>query len=142
MHRTLESATARTDLCQTYSPRARSVLGICLTMSTLVFAAEGVHAYRSPGDMRVEERMAMMQLVGEYNSCIYREGMANVDKFADIRQSADAAMAACENTSNKLRAAIDGFGFEPGFGEHFVHHAQSRAARTLIPELAIRKSGN
>lgn len=84
----------------------------------------------------------MMQMVGDYNSCVYREGMANVDKFADIRQSADAAMAACENTSNKLRATIDGFGFEPGFGEHFVHHAQSRAARTLIPELAIKKSSN
>jgi hypothetical protein len=92
--------------------------------------------------MSVQERMSMMQMVGEYNSCIYREGMANVDKFADIRQSADAAMAACEDTSNKLRAIIDGYGFEPGFGEHFVHHAQARAARTLIPELAIRKSGN
>ncbi len=114
----------------------------CLVMSERTFAIEGGRPYRSPGDMSVDERMSMMKMVGEYNSCVYREGMANVDKFADIRQSADLALAACQNTSNELRAMIDGYGFEPGFGEHFVHHAQSRAARTLIPELAIRKSGN
>ena len=117
-------------------------LGCCVTLVTPTLAAGEAPPpqFRSPGDMTVEERMSMMRLVGDYNACVYREGVAQVDKFADIRQSADAAMAACENTSNKLRATIDGFGFEPSFGEHFVHHAQSRAARSLLPELAIRKS--
>lgn len=114
---------------------------IC-SFTRVAFAIEHGQQYRSPGDMTVEERMSMMQLVSDYNNCVYREGIAQVDKYADLRQSADAALAACEHSTLKLRATIDGFGFEPGFGEHFVHHAQSRAARTLIPELAIRKGGN
>jgi len=99
-------------------------------------------AYRSPGEMTLEERTAMMQLVSDYNNCLYKEGLARVEQFPDIRQAADAAMAACESTSNKLRETIDGFRFEPGFGEQFVHHTQSRAIRSLIPELAIRKGGS
>jgi hypothetical protein len=120
----------------------------CAALVVLMTGAAGVAAeepattkYRSPGDMTVEERTTMMSLVGEYNNCVYQEGVAQVDKFPDIRQAADAAMEACENTANKLRETIDGYGFEPGFAEQFVHHAQSRAARTLLPELAIRKSG-
>ncbi len=105
-------------------------------------AAEASTTYRSPGDMSMEERTAMMSGVSEYNSCVYEEAMARVDKFPDIRQAADEAMAACKDRIDKLRALIEGYGFEPGFGEQFTHHAQSRAARTLLPELAIRKSGS
>ncbi|MSR15672.1 MAG: hypothetical protein EXR86_14185 [Gammaproteobacteria bacterium] len=121
--------------------RAAAVL-VLAAFAPEMFAEEAAitPSYRSPGDMTVDERTAMMSLVGEYNNCVYQEGVAQVDKFADIRQAADAAMEACENTVNKLRATIDSYGFEPGFSEQFVHHAQSRAARTLLPELAIRKS--
>lgn len=104
--------------------------------------AEGRIAHRSPGDMSMEERAAMMRGVSDYNDCLYKEAMARVDKLPDIRQTADEAMAACKNRIDSLRAMIDGYGFEPGFGEQFTRHAQSRAARTLLPELAIRKSGN
>jgi hypothetical protein len=114
---------------------------LVLMVSASPLAEEAPANYRSPGDMTVEERMAMMSLVGEYNNCVYQAGMAKVDQFADIRQAADAAMEACENTANKLRTTINDYGFEPGFAEQFVRHAQSRAARTLLPELAIRKSG-
>ena len=99
-------------------------------------------AFRSPADMTVEERTTLMSLVGKYNTCVYNEGMARVDQFPDIRQAADAAMGACENTINQLRAQIETYRFEPAFGEHFAHHAQSRAARTLLPELVLKKSGN
>ena len=98
--------------------------------------------YRSPADMTVEERTAIMSLVGKYNTCVLNEGMARVDKLPDIRQAADAAMGACENTINELRAQIETYRFEPAFGEHFAHHAQARAARTLLPELALKKSQN
>ncbi|MGE0336294.1 MAG: hypothetical protein AB7Q76_13485 [Gammaproteobacteria bacterium] len=108
-----------------------------MMLSTQVAAGD----YRSPGDMTLEERSAMMQLVGEYNACVYRAGMEKVDAFPDIRQAADAAMEACENLSLKLRQTIDGYNFEPGFGEQFVHHARSRAAKSLLPELALRKGG-
>lgn len=123
-------------------PGCTSLLAALVTLIAPPLMAEDAQQYRSPGDMTVDERMSMMQLVSDYNTCVYREGIAQVDKFADIRQSADAALAACQPTTDTLRATIDGFGFEPGFGEQFVHHAQSRAARTLIPELAIRKGGN
>ena len=105
-------------------------------------AAGVTTAYRSPGDMSMEERTAMMSGVSAYNTCVYKEAMARVDKLPDIRQAADEAMTACKDSIDKLRALIEGYGFEPGFGEQFTHHAQSRAARTLLPELAIRKSGN
>ncbi len=105
-------------------------------------AAGAATAYRSPGEMSTQERTAMMGGVSEYNSCVYKEAMARVDELPDIRQAADEAMAACKDRIEKLRALIEGYGFEPGFGEQFTHHAQSRAARTLLPELAIRKSGN
>lgn len=98
--------------------------------------------YRSPGDMTVEERAAMMQGVSDYNNCVYREGLAKVDEFPDIRQAADAAMEACSGSIDALRAKIESFRFEPAFGDHFVQHARSRAAKNLIPELALRKSGN
>ncbi|MGH8595594.1 MAG: hypothetical protein ACREXT_02925 [Gammaproteobacteria bacterium] len=110
----------------------------------LLSAADAVSPsqdYRSLGDMSVDERVAMMTVVGEYNNCVYQEGVARVNQFPDIRQAADAALGACENLANKLRETIDAYGFEPGFSEQFVRHMQSRAARTLLPELAIRKSG-
>jgi len=111
------------------------VLGLSLS------AYAGEEAFRSPGDMTVAERTAMMQLVSDYNNCVYREGLARVEQFPDIRQAADAAMEVCKVTAEKLRLTIDGFRFEPGFAEQFVHHTQSRAVRSLIPELAIRKGG-
>jgi hypothetical protein len=92
--------------------------------------------------MTLEERSAMMQGVSDYNNCVYREGVAKVDDFADIRQAADAAMAACSSDLDNLRARIASFRFDPGFGEQFIQHAKSRAARALIPELALRKSGS
>ena len=97
---------------------------------------------RSPGDMTVEERRVMMQGVADYNACVYKEAMAKVDSLPDIRQAADQAMSACEETIDSLKEKIEGYGFEPGFAEQFTHHAQSRAVRTLLPELALRKSSN
>lgn len=118
------------------------LLSVLLTTFNSQAADPAVTAdYRSPADMTIDERTTMMSLVSDYNTCVYQEGMTRVDKFADIRQAADAAMAACENTANKLRSTINGYGFDPGFSEQFVRHTQSRAARTLLPELAIRKSG-
>jgi len=131
-------------------PRGGALIVMILAQALLLVPLAGAEetgtasetAYRSPGDMTMEERTAMMSGVSDYNGCVYKEAMARVDKLPDIRQAADEAMAACKNRIDSLRALIDGYGFEPGFGEQFTHHAQSRAARTLLPELAIRKSGN
>jgi len=117
------------------------VLGVCL--SGAAFAEDPpTAAGRSPGDMTVEERRVMMQGVADYNACVYKEAMAKVDSLPDIRQAADQAMSACEETIDGLKEKIEGYGFEPGFAEQFTHHAQSRAVRTLLPELALRKSSN
>lgn len=120
---------------------AVSLFVLISTFNSQAADPAATETYRSPADMTIDERNTMMSLVSDYNNCVYQEGMSRVDNFADIRQAADAAMAACENTANKLRAIIDSYGFDPGFSEQFVRHAQSRAARTLLPELAIRKSG-
>ncbi|MBI2800571.1 MAG: hypothetical protein HYX63_09875 [Gammaproteobacteria bacterium] len=118
---------------------AAVLLGVALTVNAEESATP---TYRSPADMTVEERTAIMGLVGEYNSCVYKEGMARVKDFHDIRQAADAAMGACDKAINALHEKIESFHFEPAFGDHFTHHAQARAARTLLPELAIKKSEN
>lgn len=122
--------------------RTRLLAGFVAALLAPNGAALAEEEFRSPGDMTIDERTAIMQLVGEYNNCLYKEGLARVEQFADIRQAADAAMEACEATANRLRETIDGFHFEPGFAEQFVHHTQSRAVRSLMPELAIRKSGS
>lgn len=125
---------------RSHSP-TRKVIALFLGITAGAGAyAEG--SFRSPGDMTVEERTEMMKGVSEYNNCVYREGLAKVDSFPDIRQAADAAMAACAGTIDALRTKIESFRFEPGFGDQFIQHAQSRAAKNLIPELAIRKSGS
>jgi hypothetical protein len=118
-----------------------SVALACLAMAATTVVAEDTTDYRSPADMTVEERAAMMQGVNDYNGCVYKQGVAEVDKFPDVRQAADAAMMTCEKELDKLRELITGNHFEPGFAEQFVNHAKSRAARMLLPELAIRKGG-
>ena len=119
-----------------------AVLTIALHATAASAGEATTPTYRSPADMSVEERTEIMTLVGAYNSCVYKEGMARVKQYADIRQTADVAMAACEGAINTLGQKIESFRFEPGFGEQFVHHTQSRAVRTLLPELAIQKSAN
>ena len=117
------------------------VVGACLSGPALAEPAPAA-AGRSPGDMTVDERRVMMQGVADYNACVYKEAMAKVDALPDIRQAADQAMSACEDTIDSLKERIEGYGFEAGFAEQFTHHAQSRAVRTLLPELALRKSSN
>jgi|LauGreDrversion4_2_1035121.scaffolds.fasta_scaffold474132_2 hypothetical protein len=117
------------------------VLGVCLSGTASAEDAPTT-AGRSPGDMTVEERRVMMQGVADYNACVYKEAMAKVDALPDIRQAADQAMSACEETIDGLKEKIEGYGFESGFAEQFTNHAQSRAVRTLLPELALRKSSN
>jgi len=119
----------------------RLVIGASLT-GTVGADEPPATAGRSPGDMTVEERRVMMQGVADYNACVYKEAMARVESLPDIRQAADQAMSACEETIDGLKEKIEGYGFEPGFAEQFTHHAQSRAVRTLLPELALRKSSN
>lgn len=118
---------------------AVALLGVALAVNA---EESTTPAYRSPADMTVEERTAIMGLVGEYNGCVYKEGMARVKDFPDIRQAADAAMGACDKAIHALHEKIESFHFEPAFGDHFTHHAQARAARTLLPELAMKKSEN
>lgn len=114
-------------------------LGTGISMADEEPAAAAAPVFRSPGDLTAEERAAMMARVSEYNGCVYKEAMARVEKTPDIRQAADAAMGACKGVTDELRALIAGYGFEPGFAELFSHHAESRAVRNLLPELALRK---
>ncbi|HMM77708.1 MAG TPA: hypothetical protein PJ986_18545 [Gammaproteobacteria bacterium] len=102
-------------------------------------AADDAAAYREPSDMKVEERMAIMQRMNDYHGCVYREAMARVDKLPDIRQAADEGMAACQGPLDALQETIEAYRFSPQFGEQFVHHAQSRAVKMLLPELSLRK---
>lgn len=105
-------------------------------------AADGPPAgERDPSEMTVEERMTIMQRMNDYHGCVYKEAMARVENTPDIRQAADQGMAACRAALDTLQGTIDGFGFEPAFGEQFVHHAQSRAVKMLMPELSMRKGG-
>jgi len=126
-----------------FAARAVALTGLLLLpLITTADQHETPAAGRSPGDMTVEERREMMQGVADYNGCVYKEAMARVEALPDIRQAADQAMEACKPTIEKLKTTIEKQGFEAGFAEQFTHHTQSRAVKTLLPELALRKGSN
>ena len=124
--------------------RESTTFGHVLVLTLLLGAGLGAHAetsYRDPGDMKEEERIAMMGKTNDYNKCVYTESMANVDAMPDIRQAADEAMKKCTPVIDELKAMVVKAGFDPGFGEQFAHSAQNRVVKMLLPELALKKSG-
>jgi hypothetical protein len=105
------------------------------------FAEPEPTEFRSPGDMTVEERTAMMSTASKYDNCVYSQAIARIDDFSDIRQTADFAMTECQGKLTDLETTITGMGFGPDFATAFRNRVRNRAAHKLIPELAIRKSG-
>ena len=97
--------------------------------------------FRDPGSMKEEERAQVMGYMNDYNGCVYKESMARVEKFPDIRQAADQGMEACKGKLQEMKDTLGKAGFEPGFGEQFAHSTQMRAVRMLMPELALKKAG-
>ncbi|MGE0860145.1 MAG: hypothetical protein AB7I01_13305 [Gammaproteobacteria bacterium] len=95
---------------------------------------------RSPGDMSVEERTEMMKATNDYNRCVYQKAMGGAEGEPDIRRVADAALGACEPALEALRAKIRGWKFPDHFAEGFARTVRDRAARSVLPELAARKS--
>jgi hypothetical protein len=102
---------------------------------------EDAGAARSPGDMSVAERTTMMQTASLYDNCIYSQAIAKVGEFADIRQAADFAMGECQGKLTDLEATITGMGFGADYATAFANRIRNRAARKILPELAIRKAG-
>lgn len=117
-------------------PSALFLIAAASTSSALAATA-----FREPGDMTPEERMAIMRRMNDYHGCVYKEAMARVERFSDIRQAADEGMSACQAALDSLQETIEGYRFSPEFGEQFAHHAQSRAVKMLLPELSMRKGG-
>lgn len=118
------------------------LLGIAwLGLAPGVWAEDETTGLRDPSEMSVEERTVIMQRMNDYNGCVYKEAMARVEKLPDIRQAADEGMGACQGALDKLRETIEGYRFTPAFAEQFVHHAQNRVVKMLLPELSMRKGG-
>ena len=116
------------------------ILAALLLSSTLSAADESAAATRSPGDMSTEQRVAMMRTANEYNKCVYEQALENIDADEDIRRIADIAMGACQGHLDGLGETIIAWGYPDYFATRFTHNVRDRAARKLIPELAIRKS--
>ena len=116
-----------------------SVLLISLVVFAPLSTAEDI-ATRSPGDMSVEERVEMMTAANQYNACVYKHAMEMVGSEPDIRRVADMAMGACEPGLNDLHGTITTWGFEDGFADSFTQNVRNRAARKILPELAVRAS--
>lgn len=95
---------------------------------------------RSPGDMTVDERRGMMEHAQNYNNCVFNLAMQRVNSDPDIRRIADLAMDDCQNNLDALQDQIIAWGFPDYFAEGFTRTVRDRAARKLIPELAISKS--
>ena len=96
---------------------------------------------RSPADMSVEERMSMMSGASKYDNCIYAQAISRVKDFADIRHTADFAMSECHGKLIDLEKLIVEMGFGAGYANAFSKRIRNRAARKILPELAIRQSG-
>lgn len=120
---------------------------LCVALATMALSItafaeqDDTSAARSPGDMSVEERTSMMQTASLYDNCIYSQAIAKVGEFADIRQAADFAMGECQSKLTDLEATITGMGFGADYATAFANRIRNRAARKILPELAIRKSG-
>ena len=95
---------------------------------------------RSPGDMTVDQRVEMMEAANAYNTCVYHEAIDNIDVDGDIRRIADLALGSCQPQLDDLDDTITNWGFAQNFAEQFTRTVRNRAARKLLPELAVRKS--
>lgn len=113
---------------------------LALTGTLAATAQQPPDTTRSPGDMTVEERVQMMEAANGYNTCIYEAALERIDSDSDIRRIADDAMGHCQARLETLSADIQGWGFAAYFAEGFTRNVRDRAARKLLPELAIRKS--
>jgi hypothetical protein len=103
-------------------------------------AEDVVNGARSPGDMTVDERLAMMKAANAYQNCVYSEAVTSLSDFPDIRQAADFAMGECQGALDNLEGTITGFGMDSAFATAFAMQTRRRAVRKLLPELAIRRS--
>lgn len=112
---------------------------LVLASAAAAAAAETPAEARSPGDMSVEERAEMMRSATTYDNCVYERALASIDAHDDIRRIADVAMGECEDRLDSLSAQITGWGFGEEFAGGFTRNVRNRAARKILPELAIRK---
>lgn len=83
----------------------------------------------------------MMKTASLYNNCVYSQAIAKVGDFEDIRHAADFAMGECQNKLTDLESTITGMGFSADYATAFAHRIRNRAARKILPELAVRKAG-
>ena len=114
---------------------------IALTYPLCGFAEAELSEPRSPADMSVEERMNMMKTASKYDNCVYSQAISKVSEFPDIRQAADFALGECQNKLVDLESTIKSMGFGADYANAFSNRIRSRAARKILPELAIRQAG-
>lgn len=96
---------------------------------------------RSPGDMTLEERQAMMESASKYDNCVYSQAMTSIGDYQDIRHVADFALGECQEKLGDLEQLITGWGMPSPYAKSFSNRIRQRATRKLLPELAIRKAG-
>ncbi len=117
------------------------ILLITLTLPLWAIAESEVSESRSPGDMSVEERMNMMTTASKYDNCVYSQAISKVSEFPDIRQAADFALGECQSKLAELETSITSMGFGADYANAFANRIRNRAARKILPELAVRKAG-
>ena len=111
-----------------------------LTSALLVMSTGAVAESRSPGDLNDTERREMMLAASRYDACVFNKAMEIAEDHDDIRAAADAALGACGEQMDELRDVLGGFEVDETFIDGFSRRVQSRAARKIMPELAIRKA--
>lgn len=119
----------------------RTALGAFVFTSLFSVLAAAEDEARSPGDMSPQERMTMMTTASKYDNCVYSHAISKVGDFPDIRQSADFAMTECQEKIDDLEKSITDMGFGADFANAFSKRIKRRAARKILPELAVRKAG-
>lgn len=124
---------------------SRLTLGLLVTLIAIepISANDTTDAtsQRSPGDMTIEERRAMMEASSKYDNCVYSQAMTSIGDFQDIRHVADFAMGECQQQLTDLEQLITGWGMPSPYAKSFSNRIRQRTTRKLIPELAIRKAG-
>ncbi len=90
---------------------------------------------RTPGDLRNEDRVAMVGYVNEYGRCLRERSMALLAGAEDVRVVVDQAMQECEKHMDALRQDLAERRVDPGFAEHFAEGMKKRTVRKLLPEV-------
>jgi hypothetical protein len=109
---------------------------LVLSIGLLVcVAGQAEETFLDPGAMNDADRQAMVTYNSSFSACLRKQAAPLLDQHPDIREVADKASAACEQSVEPLSAHFVERGFDPAFAESVERSVKSRSLQRFLPEL-------